>query len=106
MNLNRKDPVQLCVEVENSSEEAKMLTMELLMTRELALDKGGMHSSTMKRIDSLAPKEAKSFYYELHPKLNTRPGEQPLQVKILHHYNEYKFVEKEQTHPFTLRVDE
>ena len=106
LNMSRKEPVQLCLEVENASEEAKMLTLELIMSRELSLDKAGIHSSSVKRIDSLAPHAKETFYYDIHPKLMTHPGEQPLQVKVLHHYNEYKFVEKEQLFPFTLRVEE
>ena len=106
LNINRKEPVQLSIELENTFEVPKMLTMELVLSRELSLDKGGIHNSSVKRIDALESNKAETYYYNLYPKLITRSGEQPMQIKILQHYNEYKFVEKEQIHPFTLRVDD
>ena len=80
--------------------------MQLLMTKQLALDKGGLHSGTEKRIDAFKPNERKRYYCDIFPKTRTRKGEQPLQIKILEHFEDYNYIKGKQVKNLELFVDE
>lgn len=104
--LGRKEPVELAVEVINRGEEAKMLTLELAISRQLALDRGGLKNGALERMDRLEPNERKNFYYRVYPKQLTQPGEHSVLVNVLEHYNDYKYVQKQNKKKFALTVVE
>lgn len=102
--LNRRQPVQLKIELENNSADSKMVSMQLILPRQLSLDKGGLVTSSMKRIKALAPNAVETFYFDLHPKL-PQEGALPLQLKVMEHYNDFNFVQQEYTKNLVLKVE-
>lgn len=106
MNLKNKEPVQLTVEIINRGQKEKMLSLQLALARELSLDKSGIVNTATKKIESLKPGESKIFYFDIYSKVMTRPGEKDVVLKVLEHYRDFKFIQKEHTEKMTLRVEE
>ena len=105
LNLRRREPVQLSVELINRGDKNKMLSVELLLAKELALDKGGLHSGITKKIESLEPGERKQFYFDIYPKPIARNGELPVILNVLEHYRNFNFVEKSSSKRMDLTVE-
>ncbi len=106
LNLSRREPVQLSVEIINRGKESKMLTMELMLTRQFGLNKGGLQSGISKRIESLKPEETKLFYFDIYPKQMTRKGEHPIILNVFEHYRSFDFVERTHVKKMSLPVEE
>ncbi len=106
LSLKRRAPVSLTVEIINRGQEEKDLSLELNLTRQLALDKGGLKSSETKRLNKVQPNETKKFYFDIYQKQMTRPGEQPVIVKVLEHYQDYRYVLKEHKKKLGLKVED
>jgi len=98
--------VQFTVELINKGSETKKITMDVILSRELSLDKGGLLYNTSKRIDSLEPGQKQEFYFDIHPKHITRSGDHGILLKILEHYQEYKYVEKEYKKRLELQIED
>ncbi len=93
--LRRKEPVELKVEVTNKGDKDKMVSIQLMMDRNLALDKSGLKSAAMEKIDSLKPNEKKTFVYNVFPKGFTPPGTYSIKLKTMEHYQSYSYADKE-----------
>jgi len=104
--LKRRAPVELSIELKNNSNENKLVSFQLVMTRSLSLDKGGLKSADAKRLGEMKPMESKRFYYEIFPKLGIAATDQPIQVQVIEHYNNYNYVTKKITKNIVLKVEE
>lgn len=106
MKLSRREPVQFTIELINKGDKAKKITMDVILSRELSLDKGGLLYNNSKRIDSLEPGKKQEFYFDIYPKHITRSGDHGILLKILEHYQEYKYVEKEYKKRIELQIED
>ena len=104
LSLKRKEPVELKVEVMNKGEKDAMVSLQLMLDRNLALDKAGLKSAMIEKIDSLKPNEKKTFVYSVHAKGFTGPGIYPVAVKASEHYQSYRYAEREYTKSFELVI--
>ena len=90
LSLRRKEPVQLKVEVQNRGSNSKMLTLGVIVARSLALDKGGLKSSTSERFEALLPGERKIFYFDVFPKPQFADvGEYPVEITVKEYGKNY-----------------
>ncbi len=103
--LSTKEPVNLKVVLHNKGKESRMISMELRLNRNLSLDKSGFRGSDVKRLEKFGKGEKKEFYYEIWPKQSTSPGEQPVEIVVAEHYNNFNYVEKEQRKSIPLTVE-
>lgn len=106
MVLAKREPVQLGIELINRGDEAKKLTLDLSLTRQLALDKAGLKNVALERIERLEPNERKHYYFEVFPKQMTHEGEQAVRINVLEHYNDFKYVQREYKKNIPLTVVE
>ncbi len=104
--LSRKQPVELKVELVNRHEKDVMVSLQVFLSKQLSLDKSGLKTDALHRIDKFSPNERKKFVFDVFPKNYVVTGEYPVRVKVLEHYKDYKFVEKEYTKNLFLSVDE
>ncbi len=106
MRLERREPVSLTIELSNQSDEPKMLTMNVTLSRQLSFERGGYKTEDMARIEKLQPGEKKIFYYDIFPKAGTKPQEQPVTVKVSEHYRSFNYVGNEYTKNLALKVED
>ena len=106
MKLSSREPVQLSIELKNDGNEDKIVSMQVLLSKQLSFGKGGYQTEEMVRLPKLAPGERKQYYYEVWPKTGTRTEDQPVKIKIAEHYKNFNYVMKEYAYNLSLRVDE
>ena len=106
LKISRKEPVQLTVTVHNRSNENKMVSMEILLSNHLSLEKSGYRNSDLKKIENFAKGERKRFYYEIWPKQVTMTGEEPVRIVVREHYNNYNYVANEYSKSAPLTIED
>ena len=106
MKLGRREPVSLSIEIDNQSNEPKILKMSVALGRELSFEKGGYKTEQMERMEKLPPGEKKLFYYSIFPKAGTKVQEQPVTVKVAEHYRNFNYVTNEYTKNLALKVED
>ena len=80
--LNRKQPVQLTIDIRNDEGKEKHFAMEVDVPRALGLDSTGPRSSDYKNLGALAAGQEKRFYYDIHGKAASEDTEYPVVVKV------------------------
>jgi len=104
--LSRKKPIELTIELVNRKDKDTMMTLQIMLSKQLSLDKSGLISNDVKRIDKLEPDNKKRFVFDIYPKPYVEAGEYPVRIKVLEHYQQFKFVEREYTKNLTVSVDD
>ena len=105
LDLQKNHSVQFSAEVTNREDEAKLLSMDILTTRELSFDKTGLQSQIKKKLDTLEPNQTIKMYFDLYPRSNIMPGEYPVEVVVKEHYKEYGYVVYQKKIRSILRVE-
>ena len=95
--MKRREPVHMTVDVTNTGNEPAKLSIKLVLSRQLSLDRGGLRTAALERVDSLEPEEKKILHYEISAKHSTVPGEHPVKIIVDEHYKDYTYVKKENT---------
>lgn len=106
MFLSRRESVQFALYLRNEGSEEKRLTVKVMLSPHLAFTKGGFKNSELIRIDSIKPGEEKTLYFELHPKISTRPGEESVKVRVQEHYANFQYTKKQYNAGFSLKIEE
>jgi len=104
MVLERREPVQFSLTLKNNDAKEKKLTVKLILSSDLAFTKGGFKNSDLIRIDSLKPGQEKLLYFDLHPKISTREGEQRISVRVQEHAQDFQFTKNQFNADFSLPV--
>ena len=105
MKASRSEPVNLQVDLKNDGDEGTMLTLEVLLSKQLSFERTGYKTEARAKIDKLGPGERKRFDFVIFPKAGTRTEDQPVEIKVTDHYNDYNHVRKEYSKRLSLRVD-
>lgn len=105
LKLNRKQPVQLKVTIRNLSNEDALMSYDIVVSRNLSLDKSGFKTSVNNRVGTMEPGQTEEAYFDVYPKAMTREGSYPLLIKATEHYNNYNFVQKEYKKHLDLQVE-
>lgn len=106
MQLNKKNPVSMRLEVVNQSDTAKMLSVKTLVDRRLSFDKGGLTYEKVLRLENVPPGQTVVQYYDIHPKQMTRKGDHPVDVIVEEHYQNWAYVSNSLKMKFNLTVVE
>ena len=104
MNLREKKPITLRLELTNSDKEPKLLSMKLMVSKDLSVEKTTIANILEKKLGELAPGETKLMYFDIYPKVSTRPVDYAGRLIIYEHYNDYEFVGKEMKKDFKIQV--
>jgi hypothetical protein len=106
LKLSRREPIEFTVLLKNKSTEPKMITYEMVVSKDLSLDKSGLKYGDIKQIEKFLPGEEKKFSYNVYAKQFARIGEIPIKIKITENYKSFKFVEKEYIKDTHLTLEE
>ncbi|MBI2597733.1 MAG: hypothetical protein HYW50_00895 [Candidatus Diapherotrites archaeon] len=104
--LSRKEPVELKVDLINRGDKTVNLTLELLLARQLSLDKSGLKTNLVKKIDNFNPNERQNLSFDIFPKGYVTSGEYHVRVKVFQHDNRFNYVEKEFTKSLSITVSD
>jgi hypothetical protein len=105
MNLRERKPVSFTIEIVNREEETKLLSMEITLSEHLSFERNGFKTMIKKQLDLFQPNEKKRFFFDIYSKAMTKEREQPIRVKVLEHYNDYRYVVKETKLDLGLKVE-
>ncbi len=94
IKLGSKTPQELKLILENKDEEKKLLSLEFLVARDLAVESTGLSNRIEKQLGYLEPGESKTYYFQIYTKPNTTARDYPARLVIYEHFNDYKFVQK------------
>ncbi len=93
--MKRREPVHRSVDIANKDNAPAKLSVKLVISRQLSLDKGGIKTAALERVDALATGETKTFHYEISAKHSTVAGEHPIKIIVDEHYRDYTYLKKE-----------
>jgi len=106
LSLSRNEPVELMVEIENNSNKAQMISLEISLGNELAFDKGGRGSIDSKHILEFKAGERLRDYHNIYPRPNVQPGPHIILIQVNEHFNNsFQYVQSKKTKELTLRVE-
>jgi hypothetical protein len=105
MVLNRREPVQLKVELANKGSETEMVSLEVKIGARLSLDRVGYKTSDIKRIDALQPKQSKIVYFDIWPKNASRTSEEPVRIRATEHNGNYNSTKDEYFENLSLTIE-
>ncbi len=106
LKLARREPVEFTVVLKNKSREPKMITYEMVLAKDISLDKTGLKYGDIKQIEKILPGEEKKYKYKIYAKQYARTGEIPIKIKITENYKSFKYVEKEYMKELSLTIEE
>lgn len=95
LRVSDKKPVQLKVTLKNVDADDKMISLDVILSRDLSFDKGGLRNSDRKRIKRFQSKGELIFYYDVWPKQTTVVGDHPILVELMEHFNNYEYVQRD-----------
>ena len=102
LKISRREPVSLCIEIENDGAETEIVCFELNLGQQFSFEKTGFKTTAVVKIPKFESGEVKKFYYDIWPKQAARLGEQGISLIVLEHYNGFNYVKK--THNKVLKV--
>ncbi len=105
MILKRREPIEFKVTVVNQDTRARHVTLKTALSNELAFDRGGLKASLVERVESLKPKQEKTFYYQIFPKVSTNPGSKFVRIQLYEHGENFSQIHSEKTETLELQVE-
>ncbi len=106
LNLARREPVELMVEMVNNTNKDQMVTMTVLTGDQLAFDKGGRSNFQTKKLTSFKAGERIRDYYNIYPRPNASKGEEIIQIRLDEHFNgSFQYIQSKKVKELTLRID-
>jgi hypothetical protein len=103
-SMKDKNTVELSLEVANESSEAKMITLSIMLPKQVSFSKGGTNYDFQKEYDALKAGQKIQMKIPLYLSAETEPGTFDGMVKIEEHYNEFGYVMRTYSKPLVLRV--
>ncbi len=104
LQLRKHDHAQLGVEITNRDAVARMLTLEVLLSGQLAFDKGGLKQAMQQHIANMEPGQTKNVYYDVYPKHSAQEGEHPVRVVLMEHRSDPRQIVREQKKNMSLSI--
>ena len=103
--LERRAPVELMIELVNKGDKEKLASLEIVLGRQLSLDRVGYKATDLRRIPAFKPGEKKFFYYKIWPKGINSSGEETVIVKAMEHHENYNLLKKEFMEKLNLKIE-
>ncbi|PIN85285.1 MAG: hypothetical protein COV47_02945 [Candidatus Diapherotrites archaeon CG11_big_fil_rev_8_21_14_0_20_37_9] len=106
LKASRKDPVELEVVLTNTGPDPALVSYEVLVSRNLSMDKSGLKSNASNRLGVMEPKQNKTDLYTIFGRHIAKAGSYPIMIRVIEHHDNYNFVMKEYKKKLELMVDE
>lgn len=106
LSLSARKPISLRTEITNNSEDAKKVSVKLIVSRELSVERTGIANIFEKRVGVIEPGQTKLLYLDIYPKAQTSIRDYPARVVIYEHYDDFDFVDKEYKKDFRVIVQQ
>ncbi len=106
LRIKDKKPVQLKVNISNSGPDEKLLSYDVIVSSNLALDKSGFKTQESKRVGKMASGESTEQYFDIFPRGLARGGTYPVLIRVTEHYNNFDMVKNEVNKKLDLRVED
>ena len=103
--MRRKEPVAMEVVLKNTGTDNAKLSVKVVLSRELSLDKGGLKTAALERIDSLESGATKIFHYDISAKHSTTAGDHPIHIIVDEHYRDYTYIKNSNKTEAELQVE-
>ncbi len=104
MSSRNPQPVDMEVEIVNRSSSPKLLSVEIRVPDNVALDRGGMIRKLERRLGEVRPGEKKRIVVTIYPRLKVSPGYIPVSILLREHYQSYDYVLETHEKKAMLRV--
>lgn len=106
MSLSAKKPISLRTEITNNSEDPKKVSIKLLVSRELSVERTGIANIFEKRVGVIEPGQTKLLYLDIYAKAQTSIRDYPGRLVVFEHYDDFDFVDKEYKKEFRIIVQQ
>jgi len=106
MKLSRREPVSLCVEIENAGNETEIVSFELNLGQQFSLEKTGFKTAAGAKMPEFKPGDVKKSYYDIWPKQAARIGMQPIKLTVIEHYKGFNYVKRKYDKALQVNVEE
>ena len=98
-------PVNLEIELVNRNDESSLVSMELLIGQGISLEKDARVHKKVELLGTVNPGERKKFIYKIYPSSFAKQGSQPMQIKAIEHFHEYKYPKREYSKRIELNLE-
>jgi len=106
LNIARREPVELMVQLENNSNKDQMISLTIQLEDQLAFDKGGRMGVQSKKITVFKAGERLRDYYNIFPRPNANKGSAEIFITVDEHFNNsFQYVQSKKTKELVLRID-
>ncbi len=106
MKISRREPISLCIEIENDGAETEIVSFELNLGQQFSFEKTGFKTTAVVKIPEFKPGDIKKSYYDIWPKQAARIGEQAISLVVLEHYQGFNYVKKKHNRVLKVSVEE
>lgn len=106
LRIKRREPIILSVELVNTGQETEIVSFEMNLGSQFSLEKSGFKNTASEKIPKFEPGESKKYYYDVWAKQAARPGEQPIKVAVIEHYNGFNYVKRKNEKTLHISVEE
>lgn len=105
MVLNKKDPVELMVQITNDADKTRLVSFDIILGNHLAFEKQGRTNAKTKHLGEMAPGERVISYFSIYPKMSVEKGEHPILISAIEHYTSYQYILGKKNKQLGLRVE-
>jgi hypothetical protein len=106
MVLSRREPIELMIELNNNSNKAQMVSLDIFAGDMLAFDKGGRMNYQSKKINEFKAGERIRDYYHIYPRPNANRSIETIRIELNEHFNNsFQYVQSKKVKELTLRID-
>ena len=106
MKISRREPVSLCLEIENAGKETEIISFELNLGQQFSFEKTGFKTAAGAKISKFEPGNVKKAYYDIWPKQAARLGMQPIKLTVIEHYQSFNYVKRKYDKTLHVNVEE
>ncbi len=105
MSLSKREPITFRLELSNTDDDTKLLTLKLMVDKDLSIEKTTIANILEKKIGEIKPNETKLMYFDIYPKVSTRKQEYNASLVVYEHYNgNYELIAREYKKDFSVKV--
>jgi len=102
--MKDKKPVELTVEVTNTSPEKKLLSFEMTLPAVVGLGASGMQANYAKKIGDVKSGETKTFVFPLNLSVNAEPGNFYGKATVIEHMDSFDYILKTHSKEIEVKV--
>jgi hypothetical protein len=93
LDIKSGEPVELLVKITNLNSSVKLLGLDIILDKNLCLEKNSLKKSKSKRLGEFISKESKLLKFYIFPFQGIIPGKYKIKIKVTEHFNDYNYIE-------------